>query len=210
VYPNFSTAELTDQFGRHYHPSGSMGNALTGNAVAHFEGVAWPDAMTGARITLHISQVAAPLRPYEPGQPLQVKDVQGLWTLRATLGVDETTALPLPSPATLGPAHFRFTSARYSAATLAVELDVTGVTMEDLQRRIPDGLKGTPVFTANVLDPNGQSIGGEQSSGQQGSAQNMSLIHMRLLGYRFSGAGDYVIRINYLGAGEFERVLKIP
>jgi hypothetical protein len=33
---------------------------------------------------------------------------------------------------------------------------------------------------------------------------------MRLLGYRLSGGGDYLIRIRYVGVGEFERILKMP
>jgi hypothetical protein len=202
--------ELTDQFGRHYQLRSSVTNMLTGNASADFEPLAWPDAITGARITLRVSQVQALVRPYADGEPVQLKDVRGSWTLLATLGVDETTALPLPAPATLGPSHFQFTSASYSAATLAVEMDVTGVTMDELQRRIPDGLKGTPVFTADLIDPTGQSIGGQQSSGQSGTSQNIGPIHIRLLGYRFVGGGSYVIRIKYVGSGEFERVLKIP
>jgi hypothetical protein len=169
-----------------------------------FEALAWPDGITGARITLHFSYVSALVRPYEEGQPTEFKEVQGSWTLRATLGVDETTPLPLPAPASLGPAHFQFTSARYSAATVAVEVDITGVTGKELSRRIPDGLKGKAVFTADLIDPTGQVIGGGGWSGSQNG------VHMRMLGYRLSGAGDYVIRIKYVDAGEFERVLKIP
>jgi hypothetical protein len=86
-----------------------------------------------------------------------------------------------------------------------VEADITGVTSEDLNRRIADGLKGTPVFTADLIDPTGQVIGGIGSSTSNGGP-----VHMRLVGYRLSGGGDYVIRIKYLGAGEFDRVLKIP
>jgi hypothetical protein len=205
VWPNFSDAELTDQFGRHYHSHSSMSNALTGNAVAEFEGLAWPDATTGARITLNITEVTAALRPYEEGQPLQTRVVHGSWIVRATLGVDETSPLPLPAPASLGPAHFKFTSASYSAATVAVDMDVTGVTWEELTRRMADGLKGTPVFTADLIDPSGQVIGGGGSSTSNGGA-----VRVRMLGYRFGGGGDYVIRIKYVGAGEFERVLKIP
>jgi hypothetical protein len=204
-YPDSFTADLTDQFGRHYHSSGSRLNMLTGNMSADFEPLAWPDAITGARISLHISTVRALVHPYEVGQPTQFKDVQGSWTLRATLGVDETATLTPPSPADLGPAHFTFTSVRYSAATVAVDADITGVTSEELNRRIPDGFKGKLVLTASLIDPSGEVIGGGLASSSNGSP-----VHLRVLGYRLSGAGDYVIRINYFGAGEFERVLKIP
>jgi hypothetical protein len=205
VFVRFSPQELTDQFGRHYSLHGARGDMRTGNVSAEFDALGWPDAITGARITLHLSQVSALVRPYEEGLPTDLKDVQGSWTLRATLGVDETIPLALPAPATLGPAHFKFTSTSYSAATVAVEMDITGVTFEDLVRRIPDGLKGTQVFSADLLDPSGQVIVGGGSSTSSGGA-----VHMRLLGYRLGGGGDYVIRIKYVGAGEFERVLKIP
>jgi hypothetical protein len=200
-----SQIELTDQFGRHYRLRGAATNMLTGNASADFEPLAWPDAITGARITLHLSQIQALAKPYADGEPVQLKDVRGSWTLHATLGVDETTALAVPAPASLGPAHFQFTSANYSSATVAVEADITGVTSEELNRRIADGLKGTPVFTADLIDPTGQLIGGIGSSTSNGGP-----VHIRLVGYRLSGGGDYVLRIKYVGSGGFERVLKIP
>lgn len=199
------SVQLTDQFGRHYRLRGSVTNMRTGDASADFEPLAWPDAITGARITLHISQVQALVKPYADGVPVELKDVRGSWTLHATLGVDETTALPLPASADLGPAHFQFTSVRYSTATIAVDVDITGVTAEELSRRIPDGLKGTPVMSAELLDPSGQMIGGGMASSSNGGP-----VHMQLLGYRLSGGGNYVIRIKYVGVGEFERVLKIP
>jgi hypothetical protein len=196
--------ELTDQFGRHYYMHSARGDMRTGNVSAEFDGLAWPDAITGARITLHLSEVLVLVRPYKDAEPTEPKEVQGSWTLRATLGVDEATPLPLPAPASLGSAHFQFTSASYSAATVAVEVDITGVTGEELSRRIPDGLKGKPVFTADLIDPTGQVIGGGGWSGTQNG------VHMRMLGYRLGGGGDYVVRIKYVDAGEFERVLNIP
>jgi hypothetical protein len=205
VFLRFSPQELIDQFGRHYSLHGARGDMRTGNVSAEFDALSWPDAFTGARITLHLSQVSALVRPYEEGHPTEFKEVQGSWTLRATLGVDETSPLPLPAPANLGSVHFKFTSASYSPATVAVDMDVTGVTWEELTRRIPDGLKGTPVFTSKLLDPSGQEIGGGASSTSNGGA-----VHVRMLGYRLVGGGDYLIRIKYVGAGEFERVLKIP
>jgi hypothetical protein len=205
LLPHMFQIDLTDQFGRHYHMNGAVTNMQTGDASAQFEPFAWPDALTGARITLHLLQVQALVKPYADGEPVELKDVQGSWTLHATLGVDETTALRLPAPADLGPGHFQFTSASYSTATVAVEMDVTGVTSEELNRRIPDGLKGAPVFTADLIDPTGRVIGGSGSSTSNGGP-----VHMRLLGYRLSGGGDYLIRIRYVGVGEFERILKIP
>jgi hypothetical protein len=200
-----SQIELTDQFGRHYRLRGAATNMLTGNASADFEPLAWPDAITGARITLHLSQIQALAKPYADGEPVQLKDVRGSWTLHATLGVDESTRLPVPDAADLGSAHFQFTSASYSTATIAVDVGITGVTAEELNRRIPDGLKGTPVFTAEFFDPTGRMIGGGVASTSSGGA-----VHMQMLGYRLGGGGNYVIRFKYMGAGEFERVLTIP
>jgi hypothetical protein len=200
-----SQIELTDQFGRHYRLRGAVTNMLTGDASADFEPLAWPDAITGARITLHLSQIQALAKPYADGEPVQLKDVRGSWSLHATLGVDETASLAVPDAADLGSAHFQFTSVHYSTATVAVDVDITGVTAEELNRRIPDGLKGTPVFTAELFDPSGKMVGGGMASTSNGGA-----VHMQMLGYRLGGAGNYVIRIKYVGAGEFERVLKIP
>ena len=49
--------ELTDQFGRTYQMHGATGNFLTGNVALQFEALGWPDGITGARITLHITTV---------------------------------------------------------------------------------------------------------------------------------------------------------
>ena len=109
---------LSDQFGWTYAMSEGTSNGLTGDLTVQFQPLAWPDPITGARITLRVSSVQTLTcngtgkdATCNEGQPLS-----GSWTLPAILGVDETTALPLPATARLGPATYRFTSVRASAA----------------------------------------------------------------------------------------------
>ena len=211
VWLSTAPVKLTDQFGRTYVVHGVIGNALTGNLILESEPLAWPDAITGARITLQLTAVAPVTCTGSPSEgPQAVKCTQGplvpgSWTLPATLRVDEGTTLALPAPAQLGPASFTFTSVRATPATIAVDIEVTGVTGEELSRRIPDGKKGIEVFTIELLGPNGEIVGG--SSG--GSSNERDVQHLRMLGYR-SASGDYHIHASYLGYGEFDRVIRVP
>jgi hypothetical protein len=202
---------LTDQFGRTYMVHAVRANGLTGNLVLETDPLAWPDAITGARITLHVTSVARiPCTGSPSEDPADVKcnpgpPVAGSWTLPATIGVDESTALALPASAQLGPAKFRFTSVRASAATIAIDVEVTGVTGEELSRRIPDGKKGTAVFTLELLGPNGEIAGG--GAGWR-STSNDPALHMYLIGYRFA-PGEYHLHATYVGYGEFDRVIRV-
>ena len=217
IWLSASNPELKDQFGRTYMMRSGMGNALTGNLVLQFEALSWPDSITGARIILHmtalapIACVAAPSANSEgvicsnPGPP-----VVGSWTLPATIGVDEGTVLALPAPARLGSANFRFTSVVATPATIGVEIDVTGMSFADLYKIIPDGRKGTPAFSTDLIGPDGVTkvAGGGGSSGDDLTGTH---IHIQLRWNRDgSAAGDYRLRIAYIGLGEFERVLHIP
>jgi len=184
---------ITDQFGRSYHFQNGATNSETGDLVAQFEGLAWPDAITGARITLHVMR----LRTTGPDV------VSGSWQLPATLGVDEGTRLPLPPGASLGPAHFSFTEVSYTPATVAIDMDISGVSFQELNRRTPDGLKGTPAFEMDLTDQNGDHINGAyESGGGQGP------IHVHFVGYRLGGGGRYTFRVTYSGE-TFERQLNI-
>jgi hypothetical protein len=193
--------QLTDQFGRSYFLQGGTANLRTGDSVLQFDSLAWPDGITGARITLHISSVNT-ADETGPGQP-----VAGSWTLPATLGVDRATALPSPADANLGPAHFHFRSLSYTPATISIDMDVTGVSSEELGRIIPDGRKGTPALTINLFDPSGELING---SGGSGGNDIFGAVHIQFLGFRLGHAGKYVLRVSYAGEGQFERVLMIP
>jgi hypothetical protein len=192
---------VTDQFGRSYQFQNGSANLQTGDSVLQFEALAWPDAITGARITLHLSSV----QTADQTGPGTV--VAGTWTLPATLGVDEGTTLALPDPATLGPAHYRFTSVSYTPATVAIDMEVTGVSFSYLTLDIPTGLgKPMPAFNIELIDPNGQIIDG--SSTMSYDLLGRTQIHFK--GFRLGAQGRYVLRVSYVGAGQFERVLTIP
>lgn len=197
-----SFTELTDQFARTYRITGGSGNILTGDFSMQFEPLAWPDAITGARITLHMTELdTATLAGPGPR-------IAGTWTLPALIRVDQANALPIPAPADLGPAHFRFTSVTYTPATIAVDMVVSGVSPEELGRNVPGygGNKGAPALMTFLIDPQGQVINGngEESGDAFGS------YHVRWLGFRLGGAGRYTIRVSLYGEGEFERVITIP
>lgn len=210
VLPWSGQVTLTDQFGRSYHMRGGMANALTGNVILETEELAWPDTITGARITLHLTAVTpVTCSGSPPVDPNAVKcsqgsDVAGSWTLPATVGVDEDTTLALPPPAQLGPASFRFISVRTSSATIAIDIEVKGVAAAELDRRIPDGKKGTSVFTIEMLGPNG-----EQVNGNGGTFPNEQGVHLHVFGYRLR-PGEYHIHATYVGYGEFDRVIRVP
>jgi hypothetical protein len=202
---------VTDQFGRSYFINSSMSNGLTGNIVFQAEPLAWPDAITGARITLHLTAVVPITCTGSPSlDPAAVKcnegsPVAGTWALPATLGVDEDTTLALPAPAQLGHASFRFVSVRSSTATIAIDIEVKGVTRDELSLRVPDGKKGKETFTIIVFGPNGEWANGNGP----GAPSNEQGVHVHVYGYRF-GPGEYHIHATYLGYGEFDRVIRVP
>ena len=186
---------ITDQFARTYQIGGSISNTLTGDIVMQFEPLGWPDTITGARITLHIAALQTPSHG----------TINGTWELTAALRVDVTRTLPVPAPGDLGPAHFRFTSVIYSPATIEVDMEVTGVSGDQLWRRVPNGGKGEPALQVDLIDPSGQNING---NGSASGDQNAN--HVHAFGFRTGGGGRYVVRVSYYGYGSFERVLTIP
>ena len=197
--------QLTDQFGRSYNMQSGQTDSRTGQVIVQFEALAWPDALTGARITFKVTAVqrtcvaAAFCSDPVPDGPM----VAGSWVLPATLGVDEGTVLPMPAAAQLGAARFQFTSVRSSTATIGIEIQVTGATFSDLEQRIPDGGKGTPVFAIDLFSPTGDVADAGYSVGEdlQGPI-------IQFLGYR-SGSGEYRLHISYRGS-EVDRVLTVP
>lgn len=198
--PGFGKPQLTDQFGRTYDYQGGTTDMRNGEESMQFDALAWPDALTGARITLHTSSLE-PI-PQDQGLP---RSVSGDWTLHAIIGVDESRRLPLPAPASLGKVQFRFTSVTYTPATISIDLVETGLTAGELDARIPDGGKGTAAFDIFLYDPGGQVINGTWGWGGDGS----TTVQIHLLAYRVSGAGRYVLRVSYVGEGSFERELNI-
>ncbi len=201
AFPDAVSTQLTDQFARSYRSSGGSLNTLTGDMTMNFEPLVWPDFITGARITLHVTTID--LLPTRSGE--QSRYVHGAWDMTATVGVDVGQHLPVPAPGDLGPAHFRFTSVVYTPATIEVDIEVTGVSSEDMHRIIPNGLKGQPALRIELVDSNGQIVGG---GGQGSGGQNGERI--KLFAFRNGGGGSYVLRVSYYGYGSFDRVLKIP
>ena len=183
-------AAITDQFGRTYGATSSDGDLLSGEVVADFEPLAWPDSVTGARITIRITEI-------EPGPDPSAAAVRGSWMLHATLGVDEGTLVAPPAPMTLGRAHVRFKSVIYTPASVAVNLEITGIAPVQLDFGVPDPskLNGTGALTLDVLDPDGNSVLGSSSS----DSDWFGVTHVHMLGNRH-GSGRYSIVVGYRGA----------
>jgi hypothetical protein len=208
--------DLKDQFGRTYYLHGGETNGLTGDIVLTYVALAWPDAITGARITL-ISTAVEPITCSVPpgGTPLNAvcntgQPVTGSWTLPATVGIDEGTVLALPAPARLGPANFRFMSVVSTPATITIGLEVTGMSYGVLYKRVPDGGKGRQAFNVELIGPDGVSMGG---NGVGNASNNLTGTRIQIGLYwprNASAAGDYRLRVTYEGLGEFDRVLHIP
>lgn len=195
--------ELKDQFGRSYHWTSGTANADTGNVIMEFEPLAWPDALTGARITLVWTAVQPWCDPTS-SDGSACNDVAGSWNLPAIIGVDEGVALPLPAPGHIGNGTYTFTSVRATPATIEIDIEITGVTMSDLDQRIQGGLKPTPRFSVDLTSPTGDTaVGGSDES------EDLAGVHLRLLGYR-TVSGEYRVHIAYAGEGEFDRVLAVP
>ncbi len=179
---------LSDQFGRTYGATSSFGNLLTGDVTAEFEPLGWPDAMTGARIDVHVSQLDA-------GVDFR-QVVKGTWTLHATLGVDEGTTLANPAPISLGSARLSFTSVVATPGSLEVDLDIIGVSLQDLEARAPDTatIKGSRVFILDLRDSQGNSVLATDNETQDW----FSPIHVRLQSY-ISAPGTYLLVAGYDG-----------
>jgi hypothetical protein len=216
IYLGGTDPELKDQFGRSYMLRGAMADARTGELVMEFEALAWPDAITGARIALHwtaVQPVTCITPAGDPGHPVcnTGQPVAGSWTLPAIIGVDEGTVLTLPAPGRLGSANFRFTSVVSTPATIEADIEVTGISFKDLNKRIPDGLKGRPAFTVELIGPDGLTNGSGGGGGNSSDDLTGTHIQIQLRWVREkSVAGDYRLRVAYEGLGEFDRVLHIP
>ena len=123
--------------------------------------------------------------------------------------MDEGTVLALPAPARLGSANFRFTSVVSTPATIGVDIEVTGISYADLLKIIPDGRKGTPAFSVDLIAPDGSM--NMAGGGSADFSEDLTGVHLRFTWPRgASSAGDYRLQIAYLGRGEFDRVLHIP
>lgn len=191
---------LTDQFGRGYQYRGGSADIRDGQETMEFDPLAWPDAYTGARITLHLTSLA----PLTLSGPLP--EVHGDWTVHATVGIDQAQDLPLPGPASLGSASFEFTKVAVTPASIVIDMRERGLSMDDLNRRIADGGKGREAFTIELVGPHGTVTQGMGANTEQPSGW----VEVHLLIFREAGPGDYTLRVSYEGKGSFERVIRIP
>jgi hypothetical protein len=109
---------LSDQFGRTYAPSG-VGSP---NSIP-FTALTWPASKVGARLTLQVTSIEAIwLRG--------AGEVQGDWTLHATLVAEPAHTLALPAAVHTSQAGYTFTSIRSSATTLIVRWTVDGPALD--------------------------------------------------------------------------------
>jgi hypothetical protein len=192
-------ARITDQFGRSYTSTNSSSNLLAGDLTAQFQPLAWPDGLTGARITLEVDELATTVDP-------RAGAVKGTWKMYATLGVDEGTSMVPPAGGTLGSAHFTFTSVTYTPATIAIELDMTGVTSGDLGREVSNGAaKPSPAFQIDVLDTNGMVV----TNNTEVDDGLFGVSHVHLIASRNDGGhAVYTVRVTYMGQS-FDRTLTV-
>lgn len=192
-------AHITDQFGRSYTSSNSSSSLLTGDMTAQFQPLAWPDGLTGARITLEVNELNL-------GADARVGFVTGSWKMYATLGVDEGTSVAVPPGGAVGSAHFTFTSVIYTPASIEIDMDMTGVSSQALGEPIPNGTaKPTPALSIDVLDANGTIVTNnmEIDDGFFGAS------HVHLIANRDdTGQGVYIVRVTYLGSS-FDRKVTV-
>jgi hypothetical protein len=203
---------LTDQFGRSSFNGSGTSNSMTGDVVATFDALAWPDAITGARITLKVAGVTlACASAAFCNESFSGTYVTGSWTLPAIIGVDEGTVLALPAAGQLGSANFRFTSVIATPATIAVDIEVSGMSMMELGKTVDQSKgKGGPALSVDLIGPDGASYnilgggGGDVSEG-------LGSVRLHFWWPRdASSAGDYHLHVAYVGLGEFDRVVHIP
>jgi hypothetical protein len=190
---------MTDQFGRSYTSSNSYSSLLTGDMTVQFEPLAWPDGLTGARITLEVNELNLGADP-------RVGVVRGSWKMYATLGVDEGTSVAVPPSGAVGSAHFTFTSVIYTPASIEIDMEMTGISDQELTRPVPNGTgKPTPALSIDVLDANGALV----TNNMEVDDGFLGVSHVHLIANRDdAGHGVYTVRITYLGRS-FDRTVTL-
>jgi hypothetical protein len=109
---------LIDQFGHTYTPEG-----VGGPTMVPFTPLSWPASSVGARLTLHVTSIDAMwLRG--------AGDVQGDWTLHATLVAEPAHTLDLPAAIHTPQANYTFTSIRSSTTTLSIRWTIAGPALD--------------------------------------------------------------------------------
>jgi hypothetical protein len=121
---------LTDQFGHTYVPSG----VGTPNWI-QFTPLAWPASSVGARLTLHVTSIDAMWL-------ITGRELQGDWSLHATLVAEPAHSLALPAPVRTPNANYTFTSIRSSTTTLIIHWTVTGPVLDEEMKLRPTNVPG--------------------------------------------------------------------
>lgn len=190
---------MTDQFGRSYTSSNSSSSLLTGDMTVQFQPLAWPDGLTGARITLQVNEL-------DLGVDSRNGVVPGSWKMYATLGVDEGTSVAVPPSGAVGSAHFTFTSVIYTPASIEIDMDMTGISDQELSRPVPNGTaKPTPALSIDVLDASGTIV----TNNIEVDDGFLGVSHVHLIANRDdTGHGIYTVRITYLGRS-FDRAVTV-
>jgi hypothetical protein len=148
---------LSDQFGRIYTPSG-VGSP---NSIP-FTPLTWPASDVGARLTLQVTSIDA-LWLRGAGE------VQGDWTLHATLVAEPAHTLALPAAVHTPQATYTFTSIRSSTTTLIIHWTVTGPVLDEEMKlrptNVPGGTQEPPYqmlmqdyFWPTISDASGQPV----------------------------------------------------
>lgn len=188
-----ATDALGDQFSRSYRLTSAIADAQTGEAALTFVPLQWPASWVGARLTLDLGELEDRIGPAP-------RTITGRWHVTGTLGVNDGRELSLPVPVELGDMRFTFTMVRSLPAALLVEFNAEHATAADLSRRIPDGGKGRPAFTAQLFAPGGIErplLGAEMS----GSGET---VNGRWL-WQTDEAADHELVLSYVDVGRVSR-----
>ena len=114
---------LSDQFGRTY----GFGMGAMGLNELLYEPLGWPASGVGARLTLHITALwGIWQRPFA--------QVDGDWTLHATLISSAVHTLPLPAPVNTTEADYRFTGISATDTEMVVHWTVAGPVNDQLAK----------------------------------------------------------------------------
>lgn len=143
-------ATLIDQFGHTYSRVYSPG-------VTEFQPLQPPATWTGARLTLHVTEL---LPTFRDGSI-----VQGSWDLHFVIIQAGGKALPLPAPLTRGDTTYTFTSAQLSGQLLKLRWLVSGgannrahASIKACNRPSPRVCPSAELWPVLVLDSEGQPV----------------------------------------------------
>ncbi len=203
VFAPFGEIRLSDQFGHTYRMVGATSNMTTGENALLFQPIEGLAATVGARLHVAFTSI-------EEGLPPASRTISGRWDLTGTLAVDEGLDLTAPGPIQLGDARLSFTRVRALAVGLLVEFKIDPVDIDELNRQIPDGLKGRPAFRVSLVGTNGrerQQLGG--ASGGGGTDRSRTTITGSWL-WQTEGSGNYVLSVEWEGVGSGTRTIAVP